>query len=370
MTAIDKAIDSQHHSAGKPYRVSRHIKKAIPKVDHFQLRNLFATSSQHDAFYANRWQVYHVDPSDPPGTAKEAKSIIDLENPNSTDTYGLLLTTLELGHQNILMTGSFDGTYTLTDLNNTSPSTISKACPNEMINHISISPTHVHPTATIATNDPSRTLVSLDLHRNDLRTINFPTSNDKVPAIINATAPSPCGRLQLAIGDFAGALLLDSRAPSVLGSLDTSPLPGFAAAWAHDSWHVATASDAGEVLLWDARMWHVIRRLDTIMAPVRSMKFSGPGAGPVTLFAAESYDFLHILDAASAEEVQTAHFFGEVGGLAVSSDGEEVMIANADPMFGGITVWERQRENMVRERDGRNERVWWLFNDDDDDDVL
>jgi len=77
------------------------------------------------------------------------------------------------------------------------------------------------------------------------------------------------------------------------------------------------------------------------MAPVRTMQFSILGSGPLTLFAAEAMDHVHIIDVATTQNVQTLDFFGEVGGLAVSKDGSELMVANGDKMLGGLTVYER-----------------------------
>jgi WD40 repeat protein len=192
--------------------------------------------------------------------------------------------------------------------------------------------------------------------------------------IVNCTALSPCGRLRLLVGDFPNTLLTDARcaAATLLHSLPTPPL-SFAAAWAPDNaWYVATASDFGDFRLWDARMWRVFASFRATMAPVRALRFAplGPG-GSLALFAAESFDRVHVVDVLAARCVQTMQFLGEVGGLAVGSDGSEVMVANGDCTFGGITVFERNVDmnswnspRIVNEWDGsgygrRNRGLNW-----------
>src|ERR1700761_3479298 len=99
-----------------PYLASRHFKQTTPTVDHFQLRNLLVSPSQHDAFYANKWKVCHIDPSDPPGTSNPPRAILDLEETQQTDKSGTRITTLDMGCENILMAGCFNGSYAYLDL--------------------------------------------------------------------------------------------------------------------------------------------------------------------------------------------------------------------------------------------------------------
>jgi hypothetical protein len=361
----------------RPYQAVRHFKQSIPTIDHFQLRNLLVSPSQYDAFYANKWKVCRIDPSDPPGTSKPPKTVLDLENEQLTDKHGTRITTLDLGCENILMAGCFNGTYAYLDLlGNTGP-TIGRFPSNEIVNHISISPIFTHPTATIACNDPSSTLLTLDLATNQLiNSTALPldaVDQSTHSPIVNCTAISPCGRLRLLVGDFPNTLVTDARCPSatLLNSLPT-PALSFAAAWAPDAWHVATASDVGDYQLWDARMWRVVQSWHTDMAPVRTLRFGPLGGGaPLRLFAAESYDRVHVVDVRTALEVQTMCFLGEVGGLSVSRDGSEVMIANGDCTFGGITVYEQsmgmgnwKSAGVVKEWDGsdyrrRNTEATW-----------
>jgi hypothetical protein len=77
------------------------------------------------------------------------------------------------------------------------------------------------------------------------------------------------------------------------------------------------------------------------------------------------------VDVRTALEVQTMCFLGEVGGLSVSRDGSEVMVANGDCTFGGITVYEQSMDmgnwksaGVVKEWDGsdyrrRNTEATW-----------
>jgi WD40 repeat protein len=235
-----------------------------------------------------------------------------------------------------------------------------------------MSPRSTHPTATIAVNDCHRTLVTVDLHRNEtLSAIPLPldpplsTTLQFSHRIVNSTALSPCTRQRLLVGDFPGAIIVDARRPSsVLTTLPTSP-SSFAAAWSEDAWSVATTSDDGSLKLWDARMWRVVREWEAWSAPVRTVRFSKLGGGPMTLFAAEALDYVHVVDVASAQEVQVLDFFGEVAGMEVGSDGGELLVGNGDVAVGGISVFARTRwsntggeSGVVRDWDGRWDGRW------------
>jgi hypothetical protein len=328
-----------------PFSLARHLYQAMPSADHFQLRNLVVSATLHDTFYANKWTINHISQSDPVDTFDSPKPVFDLRQ-HLDKSHDSRITTIDYGNEGILMAGTLGGSYAYGNMYSydTSPTTGTACGPKDFINHISISPKHTHPVATIACNDITRTLVTIDLHRNQVIS-GSPLVLDSPDAhpIVNCTALSPCGRLRLLVGDFPGALISDARSPttSLLHTLPTDA-GSFAASWAHDSWHVATASDSGIVHLWDARTWKTTKSFAADMAPVRTMRFSPEGGGPLTLFAAETWDYVHVIDVQTRRS-QRLEYFGECAGLSVSDDGRELVVGNGDIDVGGIMVYKRDR---------------------------
>jgi hypothetical protein len=77
------------------------------------------------------------------------------------------------------------------------------------------------------------------------------------------------------------------------------------------------------------------------MAGVRKLKFSPIGSGKRVLIAAEPADFVNVIDAQTFSSKQALSFFGEIGGVDFTNDGQDLIVANCDNMRGGIMEFER-----------------------------
>ncbi|KAF2675506.1 hypothetical protein BT63DRAFT_450494 [Microthyrium microscopicum] len=355
-----------------PYRLSRTHSQAIAKNDHFQLRNLLVSTSQHDAYYPRKWNVFHVDPANSVGSDEPPTPIMDLEHLGQQDISGCRITTLTTVDPSILFAGCFHGQYAYINLGSSNPfsqpPTTGHACSRDIINYVdSTAASPNSPTAVMATNDYKQSLVFLDCARNSIvsthsyaSALNLLSSRD---AIVNCAATSPDGRLRALVGDFPGLLLTDAR--SGLAISDAVPMSSsgpraqpasFAVAWAPDSVTLATGSEDGRVRLWDARMWRVHAHMDSIMANVRTLRFApagssealGAGAGAPVLIAAEAVDLVHVLDGQNGRVMQSLHYFGECAGLSIAKDASSLMLANSDSSFGGLMVWEQGRRGRYR----------------------
>lgn len=102
------------------------------------------------------------------------------------------------------------------------------------------------------------------------------------------------------------------------------------------------------VKIWDARKWTnssgVAQPVTTIaaeVAGVRKLKFSPLGSGKRVLLAAEPADIISVIDAQTFTSKQTLSFFGEIGGVDFTNDGQNVFVAICDNMRGGIMEFER-----------------------------
>ena len=125
-------------------------------------------------------------------------------------------------------------------------------------------------------------------------------------------------------------------------------ITGFACDWADDGWTVATGNQDLQVKIWDARKWTTsqglacpVATVAAEMAGVRKLKFSPLGSGKKVLVAAEPADIVSIIDAETFASKQMLSFFGEIGGVDFTNDGQDLIIANCDNMRGGIMEFER-----------------------------
>jgi WD40 repeat protein len=175
----------------------------------------------------------------------------------------------------------------------------------------------------------------------------------------------------------------------VLQSLEGHRDYGFACDWADDGWTVASGNQDMQVKIWDARKWTnssgIAQPIATIaadMAGVRKLKFSPLGSGKRVLIAAEPADIVSVIDGERFMGKQTLSFFGEIGGVDFTNDGQDLVVANCDPMRGGLMEFERcdlasggvynleeYQESRIRRnhRGHRGHRGYdWMDGDDDD----
>ncbi|TAQ83042.1 hypothetical protein B7494_g8634 [Chlorociboria aeruginascens] len=309
-------------------------------LSHFQLRNLIASPSRDHIFYAGRSQILQFNPL----TNNPSPSVaMDLRNPEIQPFHsypgGVLISTLTAKHD-ILVAGGFCGEYGLINLRAHKDARHTEGLitddQNSITNHIQV---HLPrnsslPVATFASNDNFVRIL-------DVNTNKF-ISEHKYDQATNCTAISPDRRLRVLVGDTRNVMICNAETGEILQELEGHTDYGFACDWSENGWAVATGNQDMQIKIWDARCWK--RPVNTIaaeMAGVRTLKFSPLGSGRNVLVAAEPADFVNVIDAETFESKQTLNFFGEIGGVDFTNDGQDLIVANCDTMRGGIMEFER-----------------------------
>ncbi|KAK2628046.1 hypothetical protein QTJ16_002692 [Diplocarpon rosae] len=316
---------------------------------HFQLRNLIACASRDHIFYAGRTQVLHWNPW---GGSTEPDVALDLTNPTVQPTHfvqggqtGIQVSSLAVGH-NILVAGGFAGEYALVNLKAQKDIKHTEGLVTENLNSIT-NHVEVHsarrshsPLAAFASNDNFMRI--LDISSNTF------IAEHKYDHAINCTAVSPDQRLRVLVGDTRQVMICNAESGEVLQSLDGHRDYGFSCDWADDGWTVATGNQDMQVKIWDARKWTnsqgtglPLATISADMAGVRKLKFSPLGSGKRVLVAAEPADIISVIDGESFSSKQTLSFFGEIGGVDFTNDGQDLLVANCDETRGGLMQYER-----------------------------
>ncbi|OWP06943.1 hypothetical protein B2J93_7677 [Marssonina coronariae] len=316
---------------------------------HFQLRNLIACASRDHVFYAGRAQVLHWNPS---GGRTEPDVALDLTDPTVQPAHffqggqtGIQVSSLAVGH-NILVAGGFAGEYALVNLKAQKDSRHTEGIVtqnlNSITNHVEVhSARRSHlPLATFASND--NFLRILDISTNAF------IAEHQYEHAINCTAVSPDQRLRVLVGDTRQVMICNAETGETLQSLDGHRDFGFSCDWADDGWTVATGNQDMQVKIWDARRWTnsqgtglPLATIAADMAGVRKLKFSPLGSGKRLLVAAEPADIISVIDGESFSSKQTLSFFGEIGGVDFTNDGQDLLVANCDATRGGLIQYER-----------------------------
>lgn len=313
---------------------------------HFQLRNLVACASRDHVFYAGKSKVMHWNPNNKKAGSTTA---MDLTNPEVQPMYsyapGVQISTITVA-ENILVAGGFHGEYAIQNLGAHKDTKHTEGMitehMNSITNHVQVhqSRSSTSPVAVFASNDNGVRLL-------DINTNTFIAEHIYEPAI-NCTAISPDQRLRVLVGDTANVMICRSDTGELLQSLDGHRDFGFACDWADDGWTVATGNQDMQVMIWDARMWtdssgkgRPIATIAAEMAGVRKVKFSPIGSGKRLLLAAEPADIISVIDGDLFNSKQTLSFFGEIGGLDFTNNGQDLIVANTDSMRGGLMEFER-----------------------------
>jgi len=333
------------------------IKRNI-HLSHFQLRNVFASTSRSRVFYPAIGAIQQFNPMSGHGRA-----VVKLSDaPHSQ------ISTLAAGH-GVLVAGGFGGEYMLRHLNSGDPD--NTACHEGVItssvsgitNHAAVyqARTSSAPLAAFASNDncfrvldlTTETWLSEEIH-------------DFAP---NCTALSPDGRLRVVVGDSLDVVInaaesgLPNGEPDVVQRLSGHRDYGFACDWADDGWTIATAFQDKTVKIWDARRFTdsagnaaPVCTIRSEMAGVRSLRFSPIGSGKRVLVAAEEADFVNIIDAQTFRSKQTVDVFGELGGISFENGGQDLMVLCCDRARGGILQLERcsQGDEFICNSDEEN----------------
>jgi WD40 repeat protein len=316
-------------------------------LSHFQLRNLMACTSRDHVFYAGKSKVIQWNPT--AGTKGSRTVAISLTDPIAQPLHafsgGIQISTMTAAHD-ILLAGGFSGEYGLVNLkthkNTKHTEGIITDHLNNITNHVQV---HLSrgsslPLAAFASNDNGMRILDVNTNR-------F-IAEHKYDHAVNCSAISPDQRLRVLVGDSRQVMICNSETGEILQSLEGHRDFGFACDWADDGWTVATGNQDMQIKIWDARKWTTRQGLacpvTTIMAEmagVRKLKFSPLGSGKKVLMAAEPADLVHAIDADTFSKKQTLSFFGEIGGLDFTNDGQDLFVANCDNMRGGLMEFER-----------------------------
>jgi WD40 repeat protein len=352
------------------------------KLTHFQLRNVMACASRGHVFYAGRSRVWQWNPSALSGS-KGPSVAMELKNPTIQPFHalpgGMQISTLDTAHD-ILVAGGFCGEYALLNLKAHKDTKQTEGLItdelNAITNHVQV---HLHrgsslPVASFSSNDTGFRVL-------DINTNTF-IQDHKYDYAMNCSAISPDQRLRVCVGDTKDVMICNSDTGEILQRLDGHRDYGFACDWADDGWTVATGNQDMQVKIWDARKWtsssgssYPIATIESEMAGVRKLKFSPLGSGKRVLVAAEPADVVSIIDAQTFASKQTLNFFGEIGGVDFTNDGQDLFVANSDGMRGGIIQYERcglADEGMHRlesrrltRQDGRSRGYDWISDEDE-----
>ncbi|KAJ4987379.1 WD domain-containing protein [Stagonosporopsis vannaccii] len=302
---------------------------------HFQLRNVLAATSRNDVFYAAGQRVMCTDAEGSP-----ARAVIDLSKKTALDGSITTIATLN----DVLIAGAFEGEYAITNLSSTTdtPCTFGRTSDfavdtkSKIVNHLHLfeSRTTYQPQGVLCSNDYRLRIL-------DCATNTF-THNFQYSAAVNCSATSPNGRMRVVVGDFQETLITNAETGRPFETLKTHTDDAFACAWADDGIHVATAAQDSTIVVWDARYWaQPLTVLSSELSIPRALRFSPIGSGPRVLVAAEADDYISIINAQTFESKQTFDFFGPLGGVTFTPDGQSLLIANGERRFGGIIELER-----------------------------
>ncbi|KAF2118556.1 WD40-repeat-containing domain protein [Lophiotrema nucula] len=306
-------------------------------IHHFQLRNLLASTSRNDVFYATGDQVNRTDAS---GTYDNVTMDLSRE---FTEGYRFMVTTLAAS-DDILIAGGFEGEYALTDLSSASDTKYtvgriagrSRNAKSHIMNHMHLFNSRHSYTPQVAFCSNDEQLRILDCYTNTF------THSFHYSAPVNCSATSPNGRMRVVVGDFFETLITNAETGQPFERLHTHDDGIFACDWADDGIHVATAAQDTSIVIWDARNWsEPLRVMHSELSVPRCVKFSPVGGGPRVLVSAEADDYVSIIDAQTFESKQVFDYFGRTAGISMTRDGSSLFIANVDPHYGGIIELER-----------------------------
>lgn len=284
--------------------------------------------------------------SNPPRVVATAMDLTDpIVQPSHAFSRGVQISTLTIGHD-ILVAGGFCGEYGVTNLRSSRIAKhaegITSDDQNSITNHVQVhlSRSSSLPLAAFSSNDNGVRLL-------DVNTNKF-IAEHKYDHAINCSAISPDQRLRVLVGDAQNVMICNADTGEILQELDGHRDFGFACDWADDGWTVATGNQDMQVKIWDARKWTnssgvgtPVTSIAAEMAGVRKLKFSPCGSGERLLVAAEPADFVSIINARTFQSKQTLNFFGEIGGVDFTNDGQDLFVGNCDSMRGGIMEFER-----------------------------
>ncbi|KAL8852915.1 MAG: hypothetical protein Q9221_002291 [Calogaya cf. arnoldii] len=335
-------------------------------IPHFQLRHIVSASSKNAMFFPTRtvdqhgWttgsQITNFNPE-----VENDSYVVDSAHVDRNIDAPEMQKILALSAKNdVLVAGGVGGEYAYKSLS----SVLSAPFTSGMVNRSDPSSiNHVHTYLSRHSGLP-QAVFSLNesrIHTLDLTTNKFVSRHDHVK-FVNCSATSPDTRLRVCVRDSVHALIIEADTGKRIGKLKGHQDFGFACDWAADGRYFATGAQDGLIQIYDMRNWR--RPIQTLLAEiggVRSLAFSPAGSsGKPVLLMAESADFVHIVDASDGmfAKKQTVDFFGEIAGVTFDESGDRFWAGVADPDFGGLMEFEREkkRERFETVESGRGKR--------------
>ncbi|EAW15243.1 WD40 repeat domain-containing protein [Aspergillus clavatus NRRL 1] len=354
-------------------------------IEHFQLRNLMSVPAYNTVHFSHESKVYSWVPG-----YDDLSCLVDLSKPTIASGFHnpVKISSMKSAHD-ICIAGGFTGEYALrrSVMEGSGVEGYVTKNPNGITNHIDIVPSRTShaPLGIFASNDQH--LRVLDSETNTF------IADHELSRAINCTATSPDGRLRVVIGDSPDAWVVEADTGRPVHPLRGHLDFGFACAWSPDMRHIATSNQDKTVIIWDARTWQILQRIESDVAGYRSVRFSPVGGGPRTLLLAEPADRIAIVNAQTYQSRQVHDFFGEIGGADFSPDGSTIWVANTDEHFGGFMEFDRrqwgqahgprgQPNEWVRESEldedercvlserERQMRFWWNLSDEEHEALL
>ncbi|KAL8756802.1 MAG: hypothetical protein Q9199_002692 [Rusavskia elegans] len=342
-------------------------------IPHFQLRHTISASSKNAVFFPTVTkdeggvetmgsQITNFNPEVEKDSyvVDSARVDPDLNTPEMNKIYALS------AKNEVLVAGGLAGEYAYKSLS----SGPSAPFTSGMITHSELSSTnHVHTYLSRQSGLPQAVFSSNDshIHTLDLTTNKFISRHDHVK-YVNCSATSPDTRLRVLVRDAVHPLIVEADTGKRIGKLKGHKDFGFACDWSADGRYIATGAQDGLVQIFDMRKcgWRAgpVQTLLAEIGGVRSLVFSPAGSsGKPVLLMAESADFVHIVDASDGmfAKKQTVDFFGEIAGVTFEDSGSRFWVGVADPDFGGLMEFEREKGSKFGPVGGgrgkRNERT-------------
>lgn len=338
---IETRDAKQHRREGKHYQFRSFNPQHKAKVSHFQLRNTLTAASRNQIFFASGSQVTRTSLACP----DLEQTVMDLSKPQSSDA-GFRVTCLAassrhtMHNQGVIVAGGFFGEYALCNIDAIDGG-VSEGFVTHAYNGLV---THIHTYANRRSGLPQAAFCSNDrmVRLMDVPSLRF-TDEFAYEHAINCASTSPDGRLRVLVGDSQHTLITNAETGQTLVTLREHGDHGFACDWSQNGVHIATASQDGGVLIWDARNWSKpCRSSGSSTSCARSVQWTDDGA----LVVAENDDIVRVHDGAKSQQYQEINFFGSIAGVTLVDGGEEMIVANADKTVGGLLAFERTAQGF------------------------
>ncbi|KAL8798698.1 MAG: hypothetical protein Q9223_007838, partial [Gallowayella weberi] len=321
---------------GEYFRFSRMSLQHRICFSHFQLRHLVSASSKNALFFPTASnedyslsdsRITNVNPDvvDDSYTIDSAHTDLHCDAIKMQNIFALS------AKNDVLVAGGLAGEYAYKYLSSEPLAPFTSG----MITHAwSSSTNHVHTYLSRHSGLPQAVFSSNDshVHTLDLTTNKFVSRHNHV-RFVNCSATSPDTRLRVLVRDSIHPMIVEADSGKRIAKLTGHNDYGFACDWAADGVHFATGAQDGLVQIYDMRNWRTpIQTLLAKIGGVRSLAFS-PGNGRPVLLAAESADFVHVVDASDGmfAREQRMDFFGEIAGVTFDEGGERFWVGVADP---------------------------------------